>query len=293
MIIYLIFIVIFAFIVYTISILIFNRRRLKIENALSANYFIETLNNIIEENKYNLLEERMRLKKIDPYGNEDLKKWIGNPPLDHYNIQEDINSGSSKFKEGIPYFWEKVILKKFDGHIIFFNKWDSYCNVNPYINDEIKGYKRKLNKEDWFVFIASLIEKSCSKLIENNYNSKNRLNYKKGIIFENHCMQVLKSYGWNVKKTPSSGDQGVDLIASIEDLRICIQCKDHKKIVGNKAVREIAAGKSYWKGTHAILISKNGFTNSASKLAKANKVILINDFELNNLDNLLNKSKIK
>ena len=36
-----------------------------------------TITNLIEENKYNLLEERIRLINIDAYGNEDLKKWIG------------------------------------------------------------------------------------------------------------------------------------------------------------------------------------------------------------------------
>ena len=60
---------------------------------------------------------------------------------------------------------------------------------------------------------------------------------KKGIRFENHCMEILKQKGWNVKETPNTGDQGVDLITSIKNLRICIQCKDHIKVVGNKAVQ--------------------------------------------------------
>ena len=34
-------------------------------------YFLETLNKLIEENKYNLIEERMRLKEVDAYGNEE------------------------------------------------------------------------------------------------------------------------------------------------------------------------------------------------------------------------------
>ena len=257
------------------------KRKDKLNNALNANYFLETINRLIEENKYNLLEERIRLKVIDAYGNEDLKKWIGNPPLDEKLIVKSINNGTKRLKEGIPYFWEKVILKKFSGPDIFFEKWKAYRKINPIINDEIIGTSRILENEDWFIFIASQIEKTCLNLIENNTSRFNNQNYKKGIIFENHCMEILKKNGWKVKETPITGDQGVDLIASIDNLRICIQCKNHKKAVGNNAVQ------LYWKGTHAVLVSKSGFTKSAQKLARANKVKLINDFELKDLENIL------
>ena len=95
----------------------------------------------------------------------------------------------------------------------------------------------------------------------------------------------MLSQGWQVKKTPVSGDQGVDLIASIDDIRLCIQCKDHKKPIGNKAVQEVYAGMKYWLGTHAILISRSGFTKSAQKLALSSKVILISEFEIENIKN--------
>ena len=75
-----------------------NNKRRRLNNALNANYFIQTINKLIDENKYNLLEERIRLRNIDAYGNEDLKKWIGNPPLDEYSIDEDLRNGSKNFK---------------------------------------------------------------------------------------------------------------------------------------------------------------------------------------------------
>ena len=99
----------FLIIIISIKVYLFIKRKNKIKNALNANYFLETLNKLIDENKYNLLEERIRLKEVDPYGNEDLKKWIGNPPLDEISIEKTLNSSSKRFKEGIPYFWEKVI----------------------------------------------------------------------------------------------------------------------------------------------------------------------------------------
>ena len=286
---------IFIFLIIFISFLIFvivrdyqiKRKRLKLNNALNANYFIQVINNLIEENKYNLLEERIRWRDIDAYGNEDYKKWIGNPPLEEKAVENNILNGSKRFQEGIPYFWEKVILKKFGSIKLFFEKWKSYCSENPTIDDEILGITRKLETEDWFVFIASQIEKSCLILIENNYSKTIKDSYKKGIKFENHCMEILKQHGWEVKETPNTGDQGVDLIATINDLRICIQCKDHKKAIGNKAVQEISAGKLFWKGTHAILVSKSGFTKSAQQLAKSNKVELINEYQLKDLEKFI------
>jgi len=286
-----IFFILIIFIIFLIFIIVrdyqIKKKKLKLNNALNSNFFIQTINNLIEDNKYNLLEERIRLREIDAYGNEDYKKWIGNPPLDEKAIEENILNGSNRFKNGIPYFWEKVILKKFGSLEIFFEKWRSYCDENPTIDDEIIGSIRNLENEDWFVFIASQIEKSCLNLIENDYSKKINESYKKGIKFENHCMKILKQYGWEIKETPNTGDQGVDLIASINDLRICIQCKDHEKAIGNKAVQEISAGKLFWKGTHAIIVSKSGFTKSAHQLAKSNKVKLINEYQLKDLEKFI------
>ncbi len=57
-------------------------------------------------------------------------------------------------------------------------------------------------------------------------------------------MEILKQNCRKVKETPNTGDRGVDLIASIDNLRICIQSKNHKKILGNKALQEISSAKN-------------------------------------------------
>ena len=280
-------ILILSFIVYRLIIeFIKKRKKEKLLIDLGSNFFIDEINRIIEENKYNLLEERRKLKKIDPYGNENLDKWFGNPPIIENLVYENILEGSTKFKEGIPYFWLNVITRNFEGVELFFQKWNYYKLKNPLIEDEILGIKRKLNSNDWYLFIASLVEKSCYEL-SNDFQVNSNINYKRGLKFEDLCFQKLRSQGWLVKQTPASGDQGVDLIASIGNLRLCIQCKDHQKAIGNKAVQEVYAGKNYWSGTHAILISRSGFTKAAQKLALSSKVILINEFEIENINNII------
>ncbi len=90
-----------------------------------------------------------------------------------------------------------------------------------------------------------------------------------------------------VKETPNTGEQGIDLIALINELRICIHCKDHKKAFGNKAVQEISLRKLFLKGTHAMIVSKSGFNKSAYQLAKSNKVKLINEYQLKDLEKFI------
>ena len=260
------------------------KRKLKL--CLESNFFIEEIKKTIERNKFNLLEERKRLKSIDAYGNENLKRWFGKPPINKKEIKFDLSQNGYGFKEGIPYFWFREILKSFESIDIFFSKWEHYIRINPIIWDEILGKDRKLQFEDWYLFIASMVEKSCINLID-EYKYENNLNNQKGIAFENQCMEILISKGWRVEETPKSGDQGIDLIASIEKYRLCIQCKDHKKPIGNKAVQEVSAGKKYWNGTHAILVSQSGYTKSAYKLAAANNVLLISTLELNNIVSLI------
>ena len=130
-----IFFILIIFIIFLIFIIVrdyqIKKKKLKLNNALNSNFFIQTINKLIDENKYNLLEERIRLREIDAYGNEDYKKWIGNPPLEEKAIEKNIFNGSKRFKEGIPYFYEKVILKEFGSTELFFEKWRSYCNENP------------------------------------------------------------------------------------------------------------------------------------------------------------------
>ena len=282
------FIIFLLLIILTTIFISYNKisKKKKLQLCLESNFFIEEIKKTIERNKFNLLEERKRLKSIDAYGNENLKRWFGKPPINKKEIKFDLSQNGYGFKEGIPYFWFREILKSFESIDIFFSKWEHYIRINPIIWDEILGKDRKLQFEDWYLFIASMVEKSCINLID-EYKYENNLNNQKGIAFENQCMKILISKGWRVEETPKSGDQGIDLIASIEKYRLCIQCKDHKKPIGNKAVQEVSAGKKYWNGTHAILVSQSGYTKSAYKLASANNVLLISTLELNNIDSLI------
>lgn len=98
-----------------------------------------------------------------------------------------------------------------------------------------------------------------------------------GLEYENFIEEVLKEGDYVVIRTPKTGDQGVDLIAIKNDIRIAIQCKFYSKPVGNKAVQEVVAGKDYYECEYACVVSNNFFTPAAKKLASASNILLLNE----------------
>lgn len=98
-----------------------------------------------------------------------------------------------------------------------------------------------------------------------------------GVEFENFCAAALQVLGYtNVSLTKESGDQGADIIAVRDGVRIAFQCKFYGpgKTIGNKAVQEVLGGMAYYKCQKGIVITNSYFTKSAEALAKASNVDL-------------------
>ena len=144
----------------------------------------------------------------------------------------------------------------------------------------------EINSIKFYEWIEDQINSVCDELENKNVKFGDSSSMD-GVQYEQFCKRILEDAGWEVEDTPTTGDQGVDLIASIEDLRVCIQCKCFAKPVGNKAVQEVAAGMIHWNGTHSVVVGKSGFTKSAKALADSTNVILTSDSELENLENLV------
>ena len=96
-----------------------------------------------------------------------------------------------------------------------------------------------------------------------------------GIDFEYWVADRLKEYDWDVQVTQGSGDQGVDVIAKQNRLRVAVQCKLYQGSVGNKAVQETLAGMSFFDLERGIVISTGKYTRSARELAEKNRILLL------------------
>jgi len=99
--------------------------------------------------------------------------------------------------------------------------------------------------------------------------------YFDGEYFEQLVMEIYSYYGYSIKKTSTTGDQGVDLIMTNEIEKIAVQCKRYKANVNNKAVQEVFAGMHFYKCDKAIVVTSSAFTSSARQLASALGVKLV------------------
>lgn len=108
-----------------------------------------------------------------------------------------------------------------------------------------------------------------------------------GIDFEIACAERLESCGWRVARTKTTGDQGVDLIASLESVAVAIQCKDYNSPVGNKAVQEIYAGKNFENCDFGVVVGKTGYTDSAKQLANKLNIYLLHHEDLDKMASIL------
>lgn len=105
-----------------------------------------------------------------------------------------------------------------------------------------------------------------------------------GWKFESYVAELLRSSGYkNVQVTSGSGDQGIDVIATKDGVEYGIQCKNYNSPVGNKAVQEAFAGKSYYRCHVAIVLTNSTFSPSAKELAEAIGVSLWDRGELQKL----------
>lgn len=96
-----------------------------------------------------------------------------------------------------------------------------------------------------------------------------------GIKYEDYCCTYLQEKGYSTQTTVASGDQGADIIAEKDGIKIAVQCKYRTEgSVGNDAVQQALAGKIYYDCDLALVITNVDFTTQAQSAAKKLKVKL-------------------
>ena len=131
------------------------------------------------------------------------------------------------------------------------------------------------NKHSKAFYSQSISAPIHQPVIEPQYNFNQPYDNMDGHTFEHYCADLLSKNGFSdVEVTKGSGDQGIDIVAYKDDVKYGIQCKCYSSDIGNHAVQEAFAGKSFYNCHVAVVLTNRHFTKGAKDLATTNNVLL-------------------
>src|ERR1700741_707590 len=96
-----------------------------------------------------------------------------------------------------------------------------------------------------------------------------------GVEFEEFVAAQLRTRGWSVIRTASTGDYGVDLIAKKDRTCMAIQCKRLARAVGVAAVQQVVSGARHHGCNQAVVVTNQAFTKAARQLATTHRCRLV------------------
>ena len=96
-----------------------------------------------------------------------------------------------------------------------------------------------------------------------------------GVEFEEFVAAQLRTRGWSVIRTPSTGDYGVDLIAKKHSTCMAVQCKRLARAVGVAAVQQVVSGARHHGCNQAVVVTNQAFTKAARQLATTHRCRLV------------------
>lgn len=111
--------------------------------------------------------------------------------------------------------------------------------------------------------------------------------------FEQWCAKTLNAKGWKAVTTKGSGDQGADVLADKDGIRIVLQCKHYNGTVGNKAVQEAYSAQRHYATNASAVVTNAEFSPAARELAGTTGVLLLHYGDLTRLDRLLLERNLK
>lgn len=96
-----------------------------------------------------------------------------------------------------------------------------------------------------------------------------------GYEFEDFLVKMFSGIGYDVQSTKRTGDQGADLFVTKFGEKVVIQAKNYSENVGNAAVQQALAAKTFYGCDQAMVVTNRFFTTSAKELAESAGVKLV------------------
>lgn len=220
------------------------------------------------------------------------------PPPQPFDANELLRP-AEKIETEITRYTPKLSLKRsqleFIGEygdrdsLAWFREIRLFIKKNPIVAESLSALHAITSKYnfafDWDSCIGEWINESIIPA-----TTFSEVSQSDGIGFERYCHTLLLNIGWSSEFTKTSGDQGVDIVATKNGIKVAVQCKNYSAKVGNSAVQEVFAGKGFYEADYAAVLSPSGFTASAFQLAQKIGVILLDPESLSELDKLIDFS---
>ncbi len=200
-------------------------------------------------------------------------------------IRKDIDTYFSALQRN---FNNAVVMDEYGGVIKDnkFNEFERFLLSRKIINC---SFEEELSENREVIF--NEFSKLCHRIEKENKREGglfDPLSYPKdGLEFEKWVADQLEKFGWQAYKSPSSGDQGIDVIGEFNGISLGIQCKLYSDPVGNKAVQECLSGKYYYELDFAGVLTNSTYTKSAIELAKKTDIQLLHVGDIPNLKNII------
>lgn len=255
----------------------------------------------VSENE--LINEKLRNIKLNEFPNQDYLQLIRQPNKNFRDaahmcyvqrllgnsisvelFQRQFGMKDSELQELMSELFKAKILDKNSNNelqILISSESELKICVDNFYNFLSQASISELTefRNEHFDFSSSSIIPAVSP-----WDVKDDVNHMDGYAFEYYCAALLIQNGYdNVEVTKGSGDQGIDILAYKDGIKYGIQCKCYSSDVGNKAVQEAFAGKTFYNCHVAVVLTNQHFTKSAKELAKSNQVLLWDREKLDDL----------
>jgi HJR/Mrr/RecB family endonuclease len=95
-----------------------------------------------------------------------------------------------------------------------------------------------------------------------------------GKEFEKLLSLGFDKLDYAVKLTSETQDYGADLILYKDNIKIVVQAKRRKNVIGVNAVQEVVSAIRYYQADKGMVVTNNFFTRNAYNLARSNEIEL-------------------
>lgn len=132
------------------------------------------------------------------------------------------------------------------------------------------------------IFLYKLKKRRDLRLwTQSNFMNLSYIRRLDGFKFEDYVANQFKNLGIEIRRTPKSGDFGIDLIVEEE---YAIQLKNYSNTVGISAIQEAYSGAAYYNKKPVVMVT-HYYTKAAIELATALGVELIDLDDIKNWGN--------